>query len=650
MKKYLLTLCIISMLRAQDKHATDLFFLSKMPAAVEEINPIDVISYDVDMTLDLQNEKISGHVRMEIKLLDPTAPSFYIHLTTPRIAKAMLNGDEISFLHAADKVYFTLLSPAEDITLDIDYSGTPGNDGFGGFYFQDSYAYTIGQGLNSTIPSMLRHWIPSHDVPHDKATVDMRLTVPAALEAFANGSLVTSVTHNSTKTVHWRETHPIATYLIAIAVGHYTILRSTYRSISGDSIPLEFYVYPEHAAAAANDWKNLPQMMGFFEHHFAPYPFDRYSMAEAFNRGAMEHQTMTTYSYQLITGDNRYDYIMAHELAHHWWGDLVTLADWREIWLNEGFATYSEALYFESLYGDDYLAEYMNALLEIYLAEVVRRGHFPIYNPDYLWGGTIYQKGAWVLHMLRWTIGEDAFWRTLQSWAHRFAYGNAFITDFIRLAEEQSSQDLDWFFDQWIYQAGYPDFDIIWDYRLNDKRTWSVTIEIRQQQWQNFPFRAPIEIEFEFAGGSRLDTLISSAAYQTFQIELQNEPYALHLDPRNWLLKQYDLIFSPSLPDAQPNDFYLAQNYPNPFVTGSQTSIVYQVAQMDSPHQMSIQVYNILGQRVSTLFDGPLHGGIYKAVWDGKDMAGRTVPSGVYFYRLQSAEKTYERKLVILEK
>ncbi|RQW08938.1 T9SS C-terminal target domain-containing protein, partial [candidate division KSB1 bacterium] len=452
----------------------------------------------------------------------------------------------------------------------------------------------------------------------------------------------------ATKTVHWRETHPIATYLVAIAVGDYSTLQTSYNSITGDSIPLAFYVFPDHLAAAENDWKNLPQMLDFFETHFAPYPFDRYSMAEAYNRGAMEHQTMTTYSHELITGDNRYDYIIAHELAHHWWGDLVTLADWRDIWLNEGFATYSEALYFESLYGREHLAGYMNALSQTFFAEVARRGHFPIYDPDYMWGGTIYQKGAWVLHMLRWTIGDDAFWRTLQSWAQRYAYSNAFIVDFIQLAEEQSAQDLDWFFDQWIYQAGYPDLDIAWDYE-RDERGCTVTLDIRQQQWLDFQFTAPIEIEFTTASGVVLDTLVSSAEYQTYQIELESEPSAMRVDPNNWLLKQVDLIFQPS-PGVGPNDFYLAQNYPNPFVSGSPTSIIYQVAQIASPHQISVKIYNILGQHVRTVVDRQQHGGVYKVVWDGKDMTGKSVSPGVYLYRLQSGNSSVEKKLTIVEK
>lgn len=624
--------------------------LHKSSLSIEEQSPIDVLHYDVDLAIDMLNQSIAGRAGIELRLIDPQATSFHLHLTTPTITQVSLNGEQISFFKDGDKVYFEMEKPTSPLSLIIDYSGTPGNDGFGGCFFVNDYAHTVGEGLNSDDPSMLRHWIPSHDVPYDKATLDLRLTVPQSLDAFSNGVLISTTAQVESKTFHWQETNPIATYLIAIAVGQYVTLKQDYQSIAGHTIPLEFYVFPASVTAAQTDWQHLPRMMAFFEKNFSPYPFERYAMAQAYNRGAMEHQQMTTYSYQLITGDNRYDYIVAHELAHHWWGDLVTLSDWREIWLNEGFATYSEALYFESLYGQDYLAEYMDALQSIYLGEVSRRGHFPIYDPDYKWGGTIYQKGAWVLHMLRWTIGDAAFWNTLQTWAHTFAYDNATISDFIQVAEDQSGKDLDWFFDQWIYQAGYPDFDIAWDYTTSNDGQFTAVVTIKQQQWTSFQFKAPIEIAFQTTSGSILDTLVSTAAEQKFYVDLKAEPQSLTIDPNNWLLKEFDIVSDPSPPGVKPYDFFLSQNYPNPFLSGGQTEILYHVPQLDGPHPISIQIYNILGQRVATLVDRSMQGGLYKTLWDGKDMSGRTVPSGVYFYRMASNNHTIEKKLVIFEK
>lgn len=643
---YFFSLCFS--LQPQVKHAYGVEPpLLKNEFISEEANPIDVQHYDVDLVIDMTNKRLIGSVQLSIHITDPHASSFYLHLISLTITNAIKNGQSISFSRSDDKVYFTIDSHSQDFILTLDYAGTPGNDGFGGFFFQNNYAFTIGQGLYSQPPSMLRHWIPSHDVPSDKATLDLRLTVPKELDAFANGRLISTTIKNNTKTFYWQETHPIATYLIAIAVGEYVQLDMPFVSRNGKSLSLEFYVFPNDVNKAHRDWSNLPRMLTFYEQAFTPYPFDRYSMAQAYNRGAMEHQTMTTYSHELITGDNRYDYIVAHELAHHWWGDLVTLADWRDIWLNEGFATYSEALYFQHLFGNDYLGHYMEALSEIYFSEVTRRGHFPIYDPEYMWGGTIYQKGAWVLHMLRWTIGEQAFWSTLQTWAQRYAYANASIADFIVIAEEQSGQELQWFFDQWIYRAGYPDFDIAWDYQKNAEMGYTVTIDLQQQQWDKFQFVAPVEAQIQTSTKSLLDTLWSRSQQQEFQIDLDAAPINLIVDPNNWLLKQYDVVGTPSPPGVTPNDFYLAQNYPNPFLQGTKTEIFYQVAQINSPYALSIKVYNIIGQEVATLIDASLHGGLYNVSWDGKDNSGRLVPPGVYFYRLNSEQHYIEKKLVV---
>ncbi len=638
---------------AQEKHSEASLFKSTTPRqfVAEEYNPVDVIHYDVSLVLDFMTKEIRGVADIDIALTDTSAESFYLHLQNLDVSAATINGGDISFLRQADKIYFQGHKPDSTFRLSIQYSGTPANDGFGGFFFQNEYVYTIGEGLNSCPPSMLRYWMPSHDVPNDKATLDLHLTVPGDLQAFSNGLLISILDNgDGTKTFTWQENHPIATYLVAIAVGPYATFSIPYTSVAGRSLPLEFYVFPEHLETAREDWKNITQMMDFFERHYAPYPFDRYSMAEAANRGAMEHQTMTTYSSQLVTGDHRYDYIVAHELAHHWWGDLVTLGDWKDIWLNEGFATYSEALYFQSLNGDKFMQTYMDRLAEIYFREVSRRGHFAIYDPEYLWGGTIYQKGAWVLHMLRWTVGDDAFWRILKSYAERYAYDNAVTTDFIAVAEEESGRDLDWFFEQWIYQPGYPDIDVSWNRQRTMSGKFAVNIEIEQKQWDKFQFTVPLEILIITDEEPVLDTLVSAQQTSSFSVELDSRPISIEIDPNNWLLKQYDIIAGPHPPGVTPTDFYLAQNYPNPFAPGETSNILYYVARLNSPHPVSIKVYNILGREIRTLVDKSLQGGYYNTKWDGKDDAGRVVPAGVYIYRLQSDSKVIERKLVLIDK
>lgn len=644
MKRFLLLFfVVVTSAFPQEKIASE---ISSSSSHVAEYNPIDVQHYTAKIQLDMLSRTISGTVQILAQLESTEKTSFFLHLIGLDVSSATIDGTPVPFQQQSERVYFTLENPAQLVSIQLDYAGTPGNDGFGGFFFNSGYVYTMGEAINTYPPSALRYWIPSHDVPDDKATLDLFITVPTGLSAFSNGLLNSVKTEGDLTTYHWSERFPIATYLIAIAVGDYFTFDLPYISVTGDSLPIEFYVFPEDSSKAQEDWNVTSDMMYFFERFFSPYPFDRYSMVEAFNRGAMEHQGMTTYSYRLVTGDHRYDYIVAHELAHHWWGNLITLGDWRDIWLNEGFATYSEALYFEWKFGDSYLSEYMDSLAPAYFNEVARRGHFPIYDPDYLWGGTIYQKGAWVLHMLRWAMGDTAFWNTLHTYIDTYAYGNALITDFQDIAEQESGQDLDWFFDQWIYQAGYPDLDIAWNITpTNNSYTTIVTVE--QKQWDQFQFVVPLEINFTTSSGPVLDTLYIDQRKQTFELEFSAVPTKLNVDPDNWLLKQYDIISTPLPPGFTPNDFHLAQNYPNPFTSSELTQITYQVAQLDAPHDVQIKIYNILGQEVKTLVDREMPGGLYTISWDGTNSRNKTVPSGVYLYRLKSKDKILEKKLLL---
>lgn len=590
-----------------------------------------------------------GTAQLIIRAQEENLTTFYLNLEALQVNSVKVSSVPAEHQLIAGILYITQPQPVDTFDVVVDYEGSPGNDGFGGFFFSGDYVYTIGQGLNSEPPSMLRYWVPSHDVPNDKATLDMYLTVPSALEAFSNGTLITKQISTSVSTFHWREDHPIAPYLFAIAAGNYTTFDMPYLSVSGDSLLLQGIVYPNHLQIAQRDFQHLPQMMAFFEQTFLPYPFSRYSMVEADNRGAMEHQTMTTYSTQLLTGDNRYDYIVAHELAHHWWGDLVTCGDWKDIWLNEGFATYCEALYFEWLNGRDYLPHYMNALAETYFSEVSRRGHFSIYNPSYKWGGTIYQKGAWVLHMLRSNLGDEIFFKTLKTYARQFSYGNALTSDFINVAEKKSGKDLQQFFQQWIYQPGYPDLDIAWHREKHSDGSYIVFVSIEQKQWNQFKFEIPLEISLLTADNAILDTLFVLHERDQFTFALQQKPIELLIDPNNWLLKKFDIIETPDEPGFPTNSFVLAQNYPNPFHRYENTRIVYQAPITGAPHPVSIRVYNILGQEVKTLLDQMTLSGIHTVFWDGTDALDRPLPAGLYFLRLFTENRTLEKKMTLFE-
>lgn len=607
---------------------------------------IDVIHYDIYLDIKPETKSIVGHTILELSVLEQENDTFFLNLKNLEIDSVKADGIIVDPFYDGKYLYFENEAGPDPRIIDVYYHGMPTNDGHGGFFFQEKTVFTVGQGLNTNPPSMLRYWVPSHDVPTDKATADFYVTVPEPFKVIANGLLQTVQKGVDGTVFHWREEIQMAPYLFAIACGEFVDWKDEYISIAGDTIPLEFYAYPQDETEARQDWKDLGKMMSFYENYFFPYPFKKYSMVELPMRGAMEHQTMTSYSDELVTGDNKYDYIVAHELAHHWFGNLVTCGDWQDIWLNEGFATYCEALYFEFLEGDAQLRQYMEKLAGMVFQEESRYGVFPVYNPDYLWGATVYQKGAWILHMLRWTVGDVTFHKILQTWLQRFSFSNAFTKDLQSLAEEIWGQDLEWFFQQWIYKAGHPDLDIGWKYVHRSDDTYLITVDIQQKE----RYILPLEIVIESIDRSKKDTVWVREKREQFLIETKEKPLNLVVDPNGWILKDIDYIEKPLPAGFSYGKFELSQNYPNPFIVDSDqdVNITIQVGKHNSPQRVSLTVYNLLGQNVKLLVDRILAPGVYTFFWDGDDNQGRRLSAGVYFYQLATGDLILTKKMSII--
>ena len=652
----LLALLLVPPASAQEKFA----YPDKSPGEVlkktlstTSENPIDVLHYDVNLNILPESRTIRGRTRLTLRPLATSDSDFHLNLIGLTVDSVLVNGKKETLQRQADRFSLPFpadVSPQDSFDVIVYYNGHPGNDGFGGFFFTDRFIYTVGEGLNTNPPSMTRYWIPCNDVPEDKATLDITITVPSPFIAVSNGELVQTTSLGDQQTFHWRETHPIATYLIAIAVGDYAFFSDQYVSAAGDTVPLLYYAYPEHEERAREDWKDVGRMIAFFEQQFIPYPFDKYGMVEVPMRGAMEHQTITSYSSALVTGDHRYDYVVVHELAHQWWGDLVTLKDWRDIWLNEGFASYCEALYVEHINGGKALQAYMDNFATAYFREVGRFGHFPIYDPAYMWGSTIYKKGAWVLHMLRWTVSDSLFWQGMKIYASTFAYANASTDDFKNVFENLTGQNLDWFFEQWIYKAGFPRLQVAWEYVRTAENIYRVSVKITQAQQREELFRLPLEIAFETAQGTILDTIIVTGKENRFHFSLQDRPRDLIIDPNNWVLKKVDIISRPLPAGFQTNKLGLAQNYPNPFVIKKyeKTKITFQVPKINSPRHVSLIIYDVLGREIKRVVDKKLAEGLHTYYWDGRDEQQHPVPGGVYLLILSDGDEVLTRKISLL--
>jgi len=493
----------------------------------------DILHYRFDWTFDLASQFLAGRAVIKSKSLADNLDRVLLHLDDSMIVTQISqNLNPISFIHSNDLLEIFLdksYQDSDEFEVKITYQGTPQS----GLNFSLHENQPIIWSLDE--PTMARNWMPCYDLPDDKATAEMHITVPKDMIAASNGFLIDVIENaDSTVTFVWRENYPISTYLLSVAATNYIAFYDDYFS-GAKAMEVHYYAYPEHLTQAQEDFSITVPMIEFYSDLFGEYPFldEKYGMAEIPGRVSMEHQTCTSLSSELVTGAHIYDWIIAHELAHQWWGDLVTLTDWADIWLNEGFATYSDALWQEHLYGFDGLKSRMADFRRIYFTQHKGPDH-PIYDPPlgHLFCEIEYEKGAWVLHMLRFVVGDSDFFSILRKYAQDYSYSNATTEDFRSVCEKIYGADLGWFFDQWIYGAGYPTYQFGWAYSGGNR----VRVVINQTQEDLPLFKMPLEIQFVFPSRVEKRVVWVENEYNIFDFTLEERPSDVLFNPDNWTL------------------------------------------------------------------------------------------------------------------
>ncbi|MHB9041268.1 MAG: M1 family metallopeptidase, partial [Melioribacteraceae bacterium] len=422
--------------------------------------------------------------------------------------------------------------------IKIIYEGTPQSLGFGSFNFEkvdNRYqVYTLSE------PVFASTWFPCVDLPDDKALTDVYITNDSSDVSLSNGKLMETKTSGARRTYHWKTFYPISTYLIALYSGNYKTVSQKYLSISGDSLKLFYYALPENIDNAQRDFSDHPKYLKTFEELFGAYPFvkEKYSVAEFWwQSGAMENQTITGIGSNFISGRKFFSDMLIHELAHHWWGDAVGPKTWKDIWLNEGFATYSEALYWEK-------QSDIRALQSTLRSKFSMFPNGTLYNPgNALFSSLIYDKGAWVLHMLRREVGDEIFFKILRGYFKEYKYGNASTNDFKNFCEMTSKKNLDKFFDQWVYKGeGIIELDCIWSVQKEGEEFIS-TIKIKQLQKGYDIYKFPLDIKLisEKESESETSTTFVSGREVILKIKSKYKPAELMLDPDGWLLAKINL-------------------------------------------------------------------------------------------------------------
>ncbi len=533
--------------------------------------PADVKHVKLVITLDFEQETVRGTVSTtfstlyeEIKTISFDAIDLHIErvMLHSRTAGRQAQPRELAYSADGKKLVVTLDHPyhyGEEFTVAVEYHAKPRT----GLHFikpaaedptRPLQAWTFGQ------PRYHSYWFPCHDAPNDRATSEIIVTVPAHFLTISNGNLLGVSNNGATKTHHWRHDVPHAAYLISLVVGEFAVIEDSY-----NGIPVNYYVRPDRQDDAHFYLGKTPEMMRFFsEYTGIEYPYGKYAqtVVELYT-GAMEHTTATTHSFMLLLDERAaldFDYVpvVAHELAHQWFGDLVTCRDWPNGWLNEGFATYFEELWSRHDLGDDYFKQSMLDLKHGYLSEdnhYRRPIVYHVYHSDgfELFDGHMYNKGAWVLHMLRHQLGEIGFRRAIKTYLERYREREVITADLERTLEEVTGHSLAQFFQQWVYQGGYPAFEVnySWDGEHSMAR---LKIKQTQQVDELTPcFVTPVDLAFtiptsdEAARDEHTSTVRTISlrvmsgedgqVEQSFYVPLEREPLMIRFDPDGWLLK-----------------------------------------------------------------------------------------------------------------
>jgi aminopeptidase N len=638
-----------------------LFAMALAASGGDERAEIDIVHTDLHIYIDRGSPDLHGDVHYTAIVEKQGDAGVRFHSYWLEKDSIHVNGTPVEPLLSADpneETFYIPMSgsilPGDTVSISIwyrriGYDGQPGRDPErGGYYFfeagesrwNDTALHTINYTMSQ--PEDTRAWIPTIDEPTNKSTLRMHVTVSEPALVVANGEPILSmVNDDGSQTFVFDHPYPIPPYLFAFHAGPFGIHSTEYQSIGGHSIPVASYLYDEdaHMAETANEY--MVVMLGVFEELFGEYPFDRYAMIgiSPFRWAGMEHNTITTMRRSVYTNEM----IIAHEIAHHWWGNLVTCASWTDTWLNEGFASYSEALYAEAVRGIDARDDHLRFFARRYFEDdEIQR--YPLHNPprERWFGRTIYMKGAWTLHMLRELIGDDAFFGGLRAYADAYRFAAATTGDFRSVMETAAERDLGWFFDQWVYEPGYP------VYRIDaltspggSPNGIEVALRIVQSQ-TDAPevFEGPVEFLFSFAGADTTITFWNDERDQEFSVTFDTMPDTIIFDPNDKILKRMesDLVFT-EREDLLPETIVLRQNYPNPF--NQETVLTYELPR---PMDVTLRIVDMNGRLIVRLDEGHREAGEHRVTFNASQYA-----TGVYFAVLSAESFSTVRKMIYMK-
>lgn len=640
-----LLLSLYGIVAAADQQVNDAVQMSGSGGPLlREQAAYDVSFYHLDLTINPTSKAISGSLLARAWALD-TLSCFVLHLWDNFTVDSVLwratplSQKKLAFTHRSGLLRIALprlMQRGELLSAEIYYRGTPAvaiNPPWGvGFVWKTTadgqpFASVACEEEGGDI------WWPCKDHPSDEPdSMKLSFTVPARLTCVANGRLLGVTDNGMLKTYHWYVSNPINNYCVTFYLGPLQKIPVDYVSITGATIPAEYWFLPNNVAKARAMIPTFLKDLRFFEETCGPFPFmaDKYAIVEAPYWG-MEHQSAIAYANHFNLNSYGFDYIHLHELAHEWWGNLVTAKDWSDLWIHEGFATYMEALFVERMKGaalyNAYMAEKRPQDLEKPLAPNRSITAEEAYSAD------VYFGGMWVVHTLRYVVGDSVFFKLLRRLTYPDSINEtvtsgkqcwlATTDDYLRIAEQISGQKLDWFFNVYLRQSGLPKL-LVTQNGLSVTLTWSV------QNHLDFPM--PVEVLV----GAEKRKIDMNTGTATITIP-HNVTLTFDPDDRIFMIKK-DPVRVEAATIAAPSTFAVSV-YPNPF--NMRTTLL-----IDWPQSGRIRadVYSRDGRWVQTVLNEHMNAGECRRTIDFTQPS-----SGIYFLQVNGAGYHMVKRLVLVK-
>jgi len=603
-----------------------------------QMNQYDVQFYDLTLEFQPTISRLYGTTLIRAEVLVSSMTTMVLNLDPNMyVPEARSAGVVVTYSRSADVMTINLdrtYLMGEVLSVEIDYLGSPTGDGFGwAVYNSEPLIWTLSE------PYGARNWWACKDLNTDKAdSVALHVTVPEELIVASNGTLEQiTVPAVGQKTYHWTERYPIAPYLVSVTAHPYAVFYDEYVSAGNDTMPLEYYVVQNRLANAMIAYAVVPQMITAFAVLYGEYPFidEKYGHAHFPWGGGMEHQTCSSLTYNGYSSG-----LIAHELAHQWFGDMITCSDFGHIWINEGWATWSEAYWREQNEG---IAAYHD---EMQQARFMGAGTIFVEDPNNFYEifnyYLSYQKASWVPHMLRHVVGETDFMAGIAQLRADHAFQGATTEDLQAAFEVTSGRDLSAFFQQWIYGEYFPAYLLSWNTMAEGGQT-RVMVKIEQTQVNTGLFTMPLDVRVMTDLGAVDFVVQNSQAEEWYSFLVAGVVLDVELDPEDWVLCTVESGGASGVRDVVKSTTALVGNVPNPF--NPTTTINYHLAQTGS---VRLDVYDMAGRHVKSLVAESQLTGDHQARWNGRDEAGRSVASGTYFARLQSGGDQFVQSMVLV--